>query len=78
MLRPNKYTKVDISLIAIAAEVLKLLQKNKNITYDSLLGKVLLRRGVEAKNVFLPALSFLFVLGKIEYHGKGDVVEYRA
>ena len=77
MLKPTKYTNVDLSLLAISCELLKLFKKNKTATSTELLNKIIQRKGIEAKNIFLPALSFLFLLGKIEYHKKTDIMEYR-
>ena len=77
MLRPTKYTNVNVSLLAISCELLKLFKKNKTITYTELLNKVIQKKGIESKNVFLPALSFLFLLGKVEYGEKSDIIEYR-
>ena len=77
MLRPTKYTNVNVSLLAISCELLKLFKKSKTITYTELLNKIIQKKGIESKNVFLPALSFLFLLGKVEYGEKSDIIEYR-
>lgn len=77
MLKPTKYTNIDVSLIAISCELLKLFNENRIITYPELLSKIISKKGIESKNIFLPALSFLFILGKIEYHQKSDVIEYK-
>ena len=76
MLKPNKYTNVNISLVAIVADILKLFQKSHDYTYADLLNKIIHKKGIEAKNVFLPALNFLFLLGKVEYNKKGDIIKY--
>jgi len=76
MLIPNKYTNPDISLVAISCELLKIFQDNKVNTYADLLNKVVQKKGIESKRVFLPALSFLFLFGKVRYHQKGDIIEY--
>ena len=47
-----------------------------SIKYDELLGKVILARGNSAKEVFIPTLSFIYLLGKIEYTKEIDVIEY--
>lgn len=77
MLKPTKYTNVNISLLAISCELLKLFKKNKAATSTELLNKIIQKKGIEAKNIFSPALSFLFLLGKIEYYEKTDIIEYR-
>ena len=77
MLKPTKYTNVDVSLLAVSCELLKIFKKTKTTTSTDLLNKVIQKKGIEAKNIFLPALSFLFLLGKIEYHEKTDIIEYK-
>jgi hypothetical protein len=77
MLRPTKYMNMDISLTSISCEVLKIFKKNKAITYTELFNKIIQKKGIEAKKVILPALSFLYLLGKVEYYQKTDIVEYK-
>lgn len=77
MLKPTKYSNMNVSLPAISCEMLKLFKKNKTFTYTDLLNKVIQKKGLEAKEIFLPALNFLFLLGKIEYHEKTDIIEYK-
>ncbi len=77
MLKPSKYSNMNVSLPAISCEMLKLFGKNKTFTYTDLLNKIIQKKGIESKNVFLPALNFLYLLGKIEYHTKTDIIEYK-
>lgn len=77
MLKPTKYMNVEVSLPAISCELLKIFQKNKTLSYTDLLNKIIQKKGIDAKNIFLPALSFLFLMGKIEYHEKTDIIEYK-
>lgn len=77
MLKPTKYMNVDISLPAISCEVLKIFKKNKTLTYTDLFNKIVQKKGIESKNVILPALSFLYLLGKVEYYQKTDIIEYK-
>lgn len=77
MLKPTKYLNVNVSLPAISCEILKLFKKNKTVTYTDLLNKVIQKKGIESKKVFLPALNFLFLMGKVEYHTKTDIIEYK-
>ena len=46
--------------------------------FERLRGIVIRRVGSDGDVTFLPALSFLYLLGKIKYHAKNDVIEYRA
>jgi phosphomevalonate kinase len=77
MLKPTKYLNVNVSLPAISCEILKLFKKNKTVTYTDLLNKVIQKKGIESKKVFLPALNFLFLMGKVEYHTQTDIIEYK-
>jgi len=76
MLKPTKYSNLNVTLLAITCELLKLFKKNQAVTYTDLLNKILQEKGVEAKRIFLPALSFLFLIGKVEYHQKSDVIKF--
>ena len=77
MLKPTKYMNMDVSLPAISCEVLKLFKKNKTITYTDLFNKIIHKKGIESKKIILPALSFLYLLGKVDYYQKTDIVEYK-
>jgi len=75
MLEPNKYTNIDISLLGVAAEILKILNESCVEKYSQLLFEVLNKRGNAAEEVFLPALCFLFLVEKISYHPTNDLIE---
>ncbi|KKP43046.1 MAG: hypothetical protein UR31_C0011G0029 [Parcubacteria group bacterium GW2011_GWA2_33_14] len=77
MLKPTKYTDLNISLIAVVSELLKIFKVSNSITYSELLNKVIQKKGIIAKNIFLPALSFLFLMDKITYYEKKDIIEYK-
>ncbi|WP_375791371.1 ABC-three component system middle component 8 [Bradyrhizobium sp. vgs-9] len=36
------------------------------------------RIGDDGEAVIAPAISFLFLIGRLEYHSKNDTFEYRA
>lgn len=76
MLRPTKYTNPNISILAISAELLKLGKSTNSYSYPDLLDKVVARKGIEAKSMFLPALNFLFLVGKVQYEQKGDIITF--
>ncbi|WP_368773294.1 ABC-three component system middle component 8 [Roseomonas sp. AR75] len=38
--------------------------------------RVVRRIGMNGDIMFLPALSFLFLLGQVEYHAQNDTLEY--
>lgn len=76
MLRPNKYSHPDKTIIGLACFLLPKLIKKQSITYSAL--KVLVKKHIpDAISLLLPTLSFLYMLGKIEYYPKSDLVEYK-
>lgn len=77
MIKPNKYTDVNSSVLFIASEILKILNARKLVTYTELQNLILSEKGENVKRVFLPALSFLYLLGKLEYHKEKDVIEFK-
>ena len=77
MIKPTKYTDVDTSVLFIACDVLKILKVRKIISYSDLQNLVLSARGENVKRIFLPTLSFLYLLGKLEYHKDEDVIEFK-
>ena len=75
MIKPTKYTNINLSVIGLSIEVLKILKEDYAQEYNQILGKIIFRRGKQAQENFLLALSFLFLMGKIKYHPKEDVIE---
>ncbi len=75
MLRPNKYSHPDRTVINVALLLLLRLRKNRVDEYSNLLQhiKKLVKSG---ETLFLPAVNFLYLLGLIEYHRKTDSIEY--
>jgi len=78
MLAPRKHLNLDLSVLRIAALMLRELNKRGVMDLERLRGIVLRRAGIDAELAFLPALSFLFLVGRVEYHLQNDTVEYRA
>lgn len=76
MITPHKYLNLNLSILNLGGVVLSALKEDKAIKYDELLRKVILSRGENAKEVFIPTLSFLYALGKIEYRKDIDTIEY--
>ena len=72
MLRPDKHTNLDISVINITAFLLKQFKRRGKIGYDELLESVRKELNDDAIEVYPYALNFLFLLGKIEYESKSD------
>lgn len=76
MLKPSKYMNFPLSVISISSDILQILSKNHTIKYDELVNRVITGKGENAKEMVLPALNFLFLIGKVEYHNKIDSLEF--
>ena len=76
MLKPKKHMDLDLSVLRVSAIVLHEARKKRLVSFEALRKRVIRQAGEDADLVFVPALSFLYLLGKIEYHLKNDTVEY--
>jgi len=76
MIKPDKHTNLDISLINVAAFILSEFRNANIISYDELLEDVVLNLGKDVKELFPYSLNFLFLLGKISYQQKTDSFIY--
>ena len=76
MITPNKYLDLDLSILNIGAIILNILKEDTMLKYDELFSKIINSKGENAKDVFLPTLSFLYLLGKIEYNKEMDSIGY--
>ncbi|BAX80238.1 ABC-three component system middle component 8 [Labilibaculum antarcticum] len=74
MIKPTKYTNIDLSILGLSSEILRLLIVDGSLKYNQILGKIIHKKGEEAKENFLLALSFLFLLGKVDYYPEEDVI----
>ena len=74
MIRPTKYLDLNTCVLHIAAIVLSELQLSRAIPLDELDAIVRSRAGDAARFNFLPALSFLFLVGKLDYDDNADAV----
>lgn len=72
---PNKFMKFDNCMLKVGAEIIKILLKNKKIKYSTLYDNFKKIYKEDTDYIFLPALNFLYLLGKIEYKIKKDMVE---
>lgn len=75
IIKPTKYTNIDQSLLGLSAEILKLLQEEPSQKYNQILWAVVRKKGKNAKENFLLSLSFLYLVGKIKYFDKEDVIQ---
>lgn len=75
MLRPTKHSHPDRTVIYVSLRMLARLKTRRLDDYNSL--HTYAKRVVTGGDVlFLPALSFLYLLGLIDYRPKTDSVEY--
>lgn len=77
MLTPRKHLDLNTSLLRIAAIMLRELNKRGVVELTTLKQRVIRRVGSDGELMFLPTLSFLYLLGKVEYHIQNDTLEYR-
>ena len=76
MIAPHKYLDLNLSLLNLGGVILNIMKEDGAVRYDDLLEKVILARGSSVKDVFILTLSFLYLLGKIEYQKDIDTIEY--
>lgn len=76
MLTPSKHLDLDRSTLRVAAEILSELNRRRVMEYDSVIRLVERRTGDDADVVVAPALSFLYLIGRLDYHAINDTFEY--
>ncbi len=76
MLTPRKHLDLNSSLLRVASIMLKELHRRGVVEMTTLKQRVVRRIGMNGDIMFLPALSFLFLLGQVEYHAQNDTLEY--
>ncbi len=75
MIRLDKHTNLDYSVINISAFLINRLGYKGATKYDELLNDVLNEVGERASTNYPYALNFLFLLGKIKYEEQTDTFE---
>ncbi|MDR1897763.1 MAG: hypothetical protein LBR10_13335 [Prevotellaceae bacterium] len=76
MIKPHKYLDLNLSLLNMGGVILNIIKETGVIKYDELLNRVILSRGNNATEVFIPTLGFLYIMGKIDYKKDIDIIEY--
>ena len=74
MIKPDKYTNLNLSLVNIGGVVLKSLCNCTIQKYEDLENNVTSVLGENSKLLFVPALSFLYAIGKISYQPSSDTI----
>ena len=75
MLRPDKNTDVKYSVVFLSAIMMKEINDNGIIKYDDLKSSLVGKIGKGVTENYEYTLSFLFMLGRIEYVSKLDSVK---
>ena len=75
MLKPTKHSDPDRTVMAVSTLMLSRLSKRRIETFDGLRNFVI-KKVDGGEFLFLPALSFLFLVGVIDYHPKTDSFEF--
>jgi hypothetical protein len=80
MLTPHKHLKLNTSVLNLSALALVYLHRHRSVSYEQLYTTLEKRVGArdadDVRVMFGPTLSFLFLMGKIQYHPKNDTFEY--
>jgi ABC-three component (ABC-3C) system Middle Component 8 len=77
MLQPFKHLDLDLSVLRIAAIVLRELQRRRLLAFEGVRAVVVRRVGQDGELSLLAALNLLYLLGCLEYHVKTDSFEFR-
>jgi hypothetical protein len=75
MLRPNKHTDPELTVLSVASYIIMRLKKTRTKSFDEL-REIVHQKDSRRDPLFLPSLQFLFLTGLIEYHPKNDIIEY--
>jgi len=77
MLKPTKHLQIDKSLIYLASQILRQVEKNTIIEFNVLCDHLKKKYSNESKfleisPLIVPSLDLLYILGLIEYYEKTD------
>lgn len=75
MLRPDKHTDIKYSIVFLSAVMMKEILDNGIINYDDLKNSLTYKIGKGITENYEYTLSYLFMLGKIEYVDKLDSIK---
>lgn len=74
IIKPNMFMDLNTCTLKIGSEILKELLEKKEVKYSKLFSKLEEKYKDDTEYIFPEALSFLYLLGKIEYKIKNDTV----
>jgi hypothetical protein len=67
MLRPDKHTDIKYSIVFLSTVMMREIQENGIVKYDDLKNSLSVKIGKGITENYEYTLSYLFMLGKIEY-----------
>ncbi|MDR2170692.1 MAG: hypothetical protein LBP59_11160 [Planctomycetaceae bacterium] len=74
MLSPDKHTDIKYSVLYISGLIMYEIARSGIIKYDDLKNAIIKKVGKEIGDLFEYSLSFLYLLGKINYNQQSDMV----
>ena len=74
MIRPNKHSHPDKTVIAASTVLLRRLRSKRTETFDEL-RQCLAKYEADSVSLFLPAINLLYLLGLAAYRSKNDTFE---
>lgn len=74
MIKPDKHLNIKFSVINVSANILKILSDKEIVTYDELLQNLINEISPKVREIYNLALSFLYLLNKVEYHSNLDSI----
>lgn len=77
MLRPNKHSDPQLTVLPVAGEILKRLRKKRSCSIADL-RKYVEDVGSDRTGLLMPSIAVLYLLGLVEYRRKTDCMEYIA
>lgn len=77
MIKPHKYLSFNDCVLVVGGKILAILMQTSKIKYNKLLEELVESWDDNIRIVFPEALSFLFLLGKVEYNQETDEVELK-
>lgn len=76
MLQPHKYMDLEKSVIKMSSEIIEEFSNKKTLDFDYLYKKMERQFGVEVNELFIPSLTLLYSLDKIEYIINEDLLRW--
>lgn len=75
MLRPNKHSDPQLTVLPVAGQLLKRIRQKRSCSIADL-RRHIEELGADRTPLLLPAIAVLYLLGLVEYRRKTDCMEY--